>query len=124
MEKLSPKEKNVINISNNISSNINNINKSAIEINNNHNQNYIEINNNNVGNDKVVRKTSIFDISDQKQSFFEFKSDIKKSSLINNNNINKKNINKPNKKIVGFTNKNKKVIHKKNNFSYSDFLNK
>ena len=123
MEKLSPEEKNVINISSNITSNISNINKNDIEINNNNNnQNHIEINNN-VGNDKFVRKASIFDISDQKQSFFEFKSDIKKSCLINNN-IRKKNTNTSSKKIVGFTTKNKKAIHKKNNLSYSDFLNK
>lgn len=84
-------------------------------------QNSIQINNNlEIGTSKKSRG-SIFDISDQKQSFFEFKSNFKKPSLINHH-IKKKTTNK---KMVGFTVKNKKVEkHRKNNFSYSDFLNK
>ena len=71
-------------------------------------------------------RSSIIDISDQKQSFFEFKSNnknknIKPSSLITHN-IKKKN--NPVKKTVGFAAKNKKITgHKKNCLSYSSFLN-
>ena len=84
-------------------------------------QNPIQINNNLEIPTSKTSRGSIFDISDQKQSFFEFKSNFKKPSLINHH-IKKKSTNK---KMVGFTVKNKKVAtHRKNNLSYSDFLNK
>jgi hypothetical protein len=68
-------------------------------------------------------RSSFCDISDQKQSFFEFKADTKKPSLLISANIRKKNID--GKKKVAFTGKNKKnEAQKKNIFSYANFLNK
>ena len=70
-------------------------------------------------------RNSFFDISDQKQNFFEMKSNTnkKKSSLIIGTNIKKK-LN-PTKKSVGFAIKTKKVEgQKKSVLSYSSFLNK
>ena len=95
-------------------------------------KNNIMVNNNNfdieIDNDKINLtnttgpRNSFFDISDQKQNFFEFKSTKKKSSLIGNNAIKKK-VN-PSKKSVGFAIKTKKVgSQKKNSLSYSAFLN-
>ena len=79
---------------------------------------------NNINSKANAPRTSIFDISDQKQSFFEFKSNTKNkkpSSLISHN-IKKKN--NPTKKSVGFAAKTKKITgHKKNCLSYSSFLN-
>ena len=70
-------------------------------------------------------RNSFFDISDQKQNFFEMKSNTnkKKSSLIIGTNIKKKL--HPTKKSVGFAIKTKKVEgQKKSVLSYSSFLNK
>ena len=85
-----------------------------------------EVKNNitNINDKPTIPRSSLFDISDQKHNFFEFKStpkNIKPSSLISHN-IKKKN--NPMKKSVGFAVKNKKPTpHKKNSLSYSNFLN-
>lgn len=85
-----------------------------------------EVKNNitNINDKPSIPRSSLFDISDQKQNFFEFKStpkNIKPSSLISHNNKKKNN---PMKKSVGFAVKNKKPTpHKKNSLSYSNFLN-
>ena len=77
-----------------------------------------------VQNDDInLRRGSVFDISDQKLNFFEFKADNKKpSSLVSRSNKKQKSSNSK-KKTVGFTKQGKKVAHKKNNLSYSTFLN-
>ena len=80
---------------------------------------------NNKDNNKtyIPRNSNIFDISDKANTFFEFKSNIKKPASLIPQTIKKKN--NPQKKAVGFTIKNKKGgAHKKNSISYSDFLNK
>ena len=92
------------------------------------NENNIKINKskiNNKDNNKtnLPRNSNIFDISDKVNTFFEFKSNIKKPASLISQTIKKKN--NPQKKAVGFTIKNKKGgAHKKNSLSYSDFLNK
>ena len=111
---------------NNISNNISNLNISSLNINNISTINSkslrgsIEIKNM-VPNSRTSREGSIFDISDQRLNFFEFKAQNKKpSSLVRK----KKNNPDSKKKTVGFTNKSIKIAHKKNNISYSTFLNK
>ena len=66
-----------------------------------------------------VPRLSFYDISDQKQNFFEIKANNKKSSLVPENLKKKSNLRK---KIVGFTNK-KVIVNKTKSLNYVEFKN-